>query len=341
MLGTGAVCSDVRQVHFGLLGGGQLNLGFLGRFFQALHGQRVAAQINAGVRLELIRQEVDQCQVEILTTQEGVTVGGQHFKLVFTIHFGNFDDGDIESTAPQVIYGDGAITTFLVETISQSSRGGLVDNTLHVQAGDATGIFSSLTLGIVEVSWHGDNGLGDRLTQVIFRGLLHFLQHLRRNLRRRHFLAFHFHPGIAIVSLGDLVGHHLDVLLNHLVVKTTADQTLHRIQGIFRVGHRLTLGRLTDQGFLVVGVGDDGRRSARAFCVFNNLGLVTFQHGHTAVGRTQVDTDNLTHSRSISFTPAGTLSAPQAVELLIRLAPIWRSRPAFQGSLLILSASLL
>ena len=304
MLGAGAVCSDVRQVHFGLLDGGQLDLGFLGRFFQTLHGQRIAAQVDAGICLELICQEVDQRQVEIFTTQEGVTVGGQHFKLVLTIHFGNLDDGDVEGTATQVVNRDSAVAAFLVQAIGQGGRGGLVDNALHVQTGDATGILGGLTLGIVEVRGHGDDGLGNGLTQVIFRGLLHFLEHLRRNLRRRHFFALHFYPGIAIVGLGDLVGDHLDVFLNDAVVKTTADQALHRVQGVFRVGHRLTLGRLTDQGFLVVGVGDDGRRSTRAFSVFNNLGFITFQHGHTAVGRTQVDTDNLTHiSRSPSHQP--------------------------------------
>ena len=305
VLGTALVSGDVRQVDLGLLGGGQLDLGFLGRFLQALHGQGVAAQVDAGVLLELVGQVINDRQVEVLATQEGVAVGGQHFELVLTVHFGDFDDGDIEGTATQVVDRDGAITAFLVQAIGQGRGGGLVDDALDLETGDAAGVLGGLALGIVEVSRHGDHRLGDFFTEIVFRGLLHFLEDLRGDLRRRHLLAFHFHPGVAVVGLGDRVGHHFDVLLDHFVLETTADQTLHRVQGVGRVGDRLTLGRLADEDFVVLGVGDDGRRRARALGVLDNLGFVPFHNSDTAVGGTQVNTDNLTHNDSFSFTRSG------------------------------------
>ncbi len=52
---AGSIRRDVRQVHFSLLAGRQLDLGFLCGFFQALQGQRIVVQIDAGILLEGIR----------------------------------------------------------------------------------------------------------------------------------------------------------------------------------------------------------------------------------------------------------------------------------------------
>jgi hypothetical protein len=88
------------------------------------------------------------------------------------------------------------------------------------------GVLGGLALGVVEVGRHGDDRLGDRLAEVVLGGLLHLLQHLRRDLRRRHLLAVDLDPGVAVVGLDDLVGHHVLVLLHHLVVEPAADQAL-------------------------------------------------------------------------------------------------------------------
>ncbi len=295
MLRTGRICSDVRQVDVGLLAGRQLDLGLFSRFFQTLQRQRIIVQINAVLFLELVCQVVDQTHVEIFTTQEGITIGGQHFELMLTVHFGNFDHGDVEGTATQVVHNDGGVATRLVHTVGQSSRGRLVDDALDFQTGDATSILGSLTLTVVEVGRNGDNRFGNRLTKVILGGLLHFLQYFSRHLRRSHFLVIYLNPGVAIVGLDDLVRHQLDVFLNDVFFKATTDQTLDRVQGILRVGNRLTLGRLANQGFTVVGVGDDRRSGTTTLSVLDHLGGTVFQNRDTGVGGPQVDTDNLAH----------------------------------------------
>src|SRR3546814_2490465 len=74
-----------------------------------------------------------------------------------------------------------------------------------------------------------------------------------------------------------------------------ADQALHGENGIVRIGHGLRLGGLADQAFAVLGEGNDGGRGARAFRIFNDLGLPAIHHSHAAVGGAQVNTDYFSH----------------------------------------------
>jgi hypothetical protein len=112
-------------------------------------------------------------------------------------------------------------------------RGWFVDDALDVQASDAAGVLGRLTLRVVEVGRHGDDGFGDFFTQVVFRGFLHLAQHFRRDLRRRQFLVAYADPGIAVVGFGDRVRHQADVLLHFLLVELATDQALDREQGVF------------------------------------------------------------------------------------------------------------
>ena len=329
MLRTGGICSDVRQVHFGLFAGRQLDLGFLCSLFETLHSQRITGQGDTGIFLELVSEEVDQAQIEILTTKEGVTVGGQHFELLLTIDISDFDNRHVKGTAAEVIHGDLAVLAVsLVHAVGQRRRGRLVDNALYFQTSNTTSIFRSLTLGVVKIGRHGNHRLSHFLAEIILSGFLHFLQHLGRNLRRRQLLVAGLYPGIAVIGLDDLVRHHLDVFLHNIVSKTTANQALHRKQGVGRVGNSLTLGGLTNQHFVVVGIGDDGRRGTRAFAVFQNLDLVTFHHGNTGVGGTQVNTDDLTHYISPFTSVSGPCRQPE--KLILISVPIWRRLTVFQ-----------
>ena len=103
-------------------------------------------QVNTVFFLEFVRQILDQAHIKIFTTQEGVTVGRQHFKVVLAINFSNFDNRDIEGTATQVINGDRVVALGFVHTVGQCRSGRLVDNTLNFQTSNLTGIFSCLTL---------------------------------------------------------------------------------------------------------------------------------------------------------------------------------------------------
>ncbi|RMP82784.1 hypothetical protein ALQ15_114378 [Pseudomonas syringae pv. actinidiae] len=311
VLWTGCICSDVRQVDFGLRAGRKLDLGFLGSFFQTLHGQRVTLEVHAAFFLEFVDEVVDQTNVKVFTAQERVAVGGQHFELVLAINFGNLDDRDVERTATQVINDDSVIALGLVHTVSQSGRGWFVDDALDVQTGNTAGVLGCLTLTVVEVGRNGDDRFGNRFTEVVFGGLFHFLQDFSGNLRRRHFLAIHFNPGITVVSLDDLVRDHLDVFLNDILFELTTNQTLYRIQRVVRIGNGLTLGGLPHQDLTVIGISNDRRCSTSTFCVLDNLDVTVFQNGDAGVGSPQVDTDNSAH-----------LDSPETCKTWIWLPPV-------------------
>jgi hypothetical protein len=114
VFGAGSIGCDVGQVDVGLGAAGQLDLGLFGGFLQALQGQHILAQINALFFLELGNDEIDDALVKVFTTQEGVAVGGQHFELLFAIDIGDFDDGDVERTAAQVVHGNLAVALFVL-----------------------------------------------------------------------------------------------------------------------------------------------------------------------------------------------------------------------------------
>ena len=186
MLGTCGIGSDVRQVHFCLLRAGQLDLGLFCRFLQTLQRQWIVVQINAVFILELIREELDQTQVEVFSTKEGIAVGSKYFELVLAINFCNFNNRDIKRTATQVIDRNSAITLSFVHAVGQCSRGWLVNDSLHLETGNATRVLGCLTLRVVKVGRHSDDGFCDRLAEVLLGCLLHLTKYFSRNLRRSH-----------------------------------------------------------------------------------------------------------------------------------------------------------
>ena len=247
---------------------------------------------------ELGDDVVDDPMIKVLATQEGVAIGGEHFELLFTVDIGDLNDRYVKGAAAQVIDGDFAVLADgLVQTEGQCSCGWLIDNALDIQARDPAGVLGRLTLGVVEVGRHGDDGFGDFLAQVVLGGFLHLTQHFGRDLRRGDALVANLDPGIAIVGFDDAIGHQIDVFLNFLFAEFAPDQPLDRVQRVLRIGDRLTFGRRADQDFIAVGVGDDRWRCARTLGVFNHLGLAALHDRDARVGGTQIDANNLSHVR--------------------------------------------
>ena len=134
---------DVRQVDLGLARRAQLDLGLLGSFLQTLQGHRVLTQVDAAVVLhELLSQPVDDDFVEVVAAEVGVTVGGFHLEHAVA----EFQDGDIEGAAAEVIDGHFGIALLLVQAVSQSGCCRFVDDTAHFQAGDLASFLGGLTL---------------------------------------------------------------------------------------------------------------------------------------------------------------------------------------------------
>ena len=188
VLGPGGVGGDEGQVDVGAGAAGQVDLGLLGGFLQALQRHLVVAQVDVVVLLELRRDPVDDDLVEIVAAQMGVAVGGLHFEHAVA----DLQDGDVEGAAAEVVHGDGLVL-LLVQAVGQRGGGGLVDDAQHFQAGDLARVLGGLALGVVEVGGHGDHGLGDGFAQVVLGDLLHGLEDHGGDFRRGELLAVDFH----------------------------------------------------------------------------------------------------------------------------------------------------
>ena len=90
-------------------------------------------------------------------------------------------------------------------TECKGSSSGLVDDSLDVNVSNLSCVLGSLSLRVIEVSWHSDHSLLDVLTQVGLGGLPHLGEDERSHLRGRVLLALSLHPGVSIVGLNDFV----------------------------------------------------------------------------------------------------------------------------------------
>ena len=111
---------------------------------------------------------------------------------------------------------------------------------------------------------HGDDGLRDFFAEARFGVGFQLGQNHRGNFRRRIVLRlavhFHFHGGVAVGGLHDLVRHAFDFLLH--LVEFAAHEALDGINRVARVGDGLALGRVADDALAGLGERDD----ATAWC---------------------------------------------------------------------------
>ena len=139
------------------------------------------------------------------------------------------------------------ILSLLVQPICQSGGSGLVDDAAHSQSSNLTGVAgglqecklseylhetwaTNLALGVVEVSRHGDDSVGDLGAQISLCGemngvewsigatayqqtgrLLHLDEHKGANLAGRVLLALGLDPGITVGRAEDLIRRSLPV----------------------------------------------------------------------------------------------------------------------------------
>ena len=210
MLGAGRVGGDEGQVDVGRLDGGQFDLGLLGSLAQALQGHAVLGQVDAGILLELVDQPFHDAPVEVVAAEVRVAVGGLHFEHAFP----EFQDGNVESAAAEVVHGDGLLLLLiLVEPESERRGGRFVDDALDLESRDLARVLGGLALGIVEIGGNGDHGFGDRFAQIVLGGLLHLLEDEGGNFLWGVHLFRDVHADILALLL-DLVGYELHFARN-------------------------------------------------------------------------------------------------------------------------------
>src|ERR1035437_9315444 len=240
VLRPGRVGRDEGEVDLALERRRQLDLGLLGGLLEALHRHRVLREIDPLVLLELREQPVDDPLVDVVAAQVGVAIRRLHLDDPFP----HLEDRDVEGPAAEVVDGD-RLVLLLVETVGERGRRRLVDEALHLQPGDLSGVLGRLALGVVEVGGDRDDGPVDLLAQV---GLGRFLQ-LRedhcRDLGGSHLLPPEGDARVAVRRADHLVGHHLHLVVDLLV--PAAHESLDRVDRVLVVRHGLPLGDLPDE----------------------------------------------------------------------------------------------
>ena len=255
MLGAGGIGGDIGEVNGGGGDAGQLNLGLFRSLLQALHGNLVAAQVDALGLLKLRHHPVHDALVEVVAAQPVVAGGGQDFDDPVT----DLQNGDVEGAAAQVIDHD-LLIRFLVHAVGQGRRRGLIDDPLDLQAGNLARVLGGLPLGVGEVGRDGDDRLGDGLAQIGLGVCLQLLQDHGGDLLGSVRLAVDVHL---------VVGAHLTLNGNHSPVG---------------VGDGLALCHLAHHPLAVLGKCHNGRGGAVALRVGDNDGLAALHHGDAGVG---------------------------------------------------------
>ena len=273
--------------------GGEFDLCFFCGIFKTLQRLSVLAQVHIVFLHEVFGNVVDDRLVEVVAAQVGIAVGGFHFKDAVA----DFEDGDIEGTAAQVVNCDRFILA-LVHTVCQSSGGGFVDDAFHIQTGDSAGIFGCLTLGVIEVCGDRDDGFRDLFAEERFRIGFELLQDHSGDFGRSvHFAACH-DAGIAVLAFHHFIGGAFQLVLHF--VEFSAHEALHGENGVLGVGDSLAFGSLTHEAFAVFRECHNGGRGVGAFRIGDDLECVAVHHSHTAVGRTEVDSENFAHNFTLS-----------------------------------------
>jgi hypothetical protein len=209
----GPVASAVRNGRLISVSGAerQLDLRLLGGVLEALEDQLVAADVDAGVLLELGDEPLDDAVVEVVAAEVGVAVGRDDLDDVL----GDLEDRDVEGAAAEVVDRDdlllGGAGLALAEAVGERGGGRLVDDALDLEAGDAAGVLGGLALGVVEVGGDGDDRLGDGLAQVVLGGLLELHQDAGADLRGGVVLAADVDVRVAVGGAHHLVGDALAI----------------------------------------------------------------------------------------------------------------------------------
>ena len=281
---------DERQGDRRALDTRQFLLGLLGRLGQALQGLAVPPQVQTVLRLERIGQPIHKAAIPVVTPQLGVAAGGFHIKHAI----GDAQHRDIEGATAQVEHQhplDGAA----IKAVGQGGGGGFVQDPLHPQARQPTGIAGGLALGVVEIGRNGDHRRFHRFAQV-GAGIVHqFAQDACHQLLRRVFALGERadHPHIALVVRADRVRHPKAAVVQ--LIPAAADEPLEIGKGVAGVEHELAPGRLAHQQLPLPAEAHHRGGGAPPLRIGDHQGTTAFEHGHHRVGGAQVDTNDPPH----------------------------------------------
>ena len=286
MLRTGGICRYEWQVQVVFLGGREGDFGLLRLFFDALHGIRLFGKVDAGFLFKVLDDPIHEAVVPIVSAEMGIAISGGNLEDAVA----DFKGRDIKCATAEVVDSDFFIG-FFVQSVSERSGCGLVDDALDFEARDLAGILRGITLGVVEVSGNRNDGFRDLFAQFGFGIGLELGEDHCGNFRRRERLGlsvdFDLDVGIAVGGFDELVRNA--VFLFAYLVKFAAHETLHGENCVCRIRDCLSFCGLADKTFAGFCEGNNRRGCACALGVFQNDRLPAFHHRHARIGGSQIN----------------------------------------------------
>ena len=140
-----------------------------------------------------------------------------------------------------------------------------------------------MPLGVVEVGRHGDDSVGDLLSEECLGGLLHLDEHHGGDLLCGECLltlaGLNLDMGLGVL-VNQFEGEELDVRLHSLIGELTADETLGVKDCVLRVGGQLVLGGVTHQPLTIGSEGDIAGSDTVALVVRDDLNTSIFEYAN-------------------------------------------------------------
>ncbi len=204
---------------------------------------------------------------------------------------GEVEHRDVERAAAEVVDED-LLVEPAVEPVGERRGGRLVDDPLHVEAGEAPGLLHRLALVVVVVGGDGDHRLLDRAAEELLGDRLHLREHQARDLRERVGLAREPHRRVALLVGDDLVAVVVLQLLDDPRLVLAADQALGAVDRVPGVGDHLVLRHPADEQVVLRGERDHRRQDQVPAIGRYHLGDLVAHRGDARVRGAEVDADD-------------------------------------------------
>jgi hypothetical protein len=119
-----------------------------------LESKLVLGNVHVMLIFEFLNQEFLEHQVEIFSSEGSISIGSLNLENTSR----NLKDGDIESTTSKIVDCKD-LSICLIQTKSKGCCSWLINNSLNLEVCNFSCILRCLSLGIVEVSWNGNDSL--------------------------------------------------------------------------------------------------------------------------------------------------------------------------------------